>query len=127
VRSLLVIGVTATVFVVFLVRNERSAQAIVRAEDAAVERLGELVAKPPAPPHVEGGFRFEWADEGDLPPLLLARPEEGGPCLFAAPRGGGIYAFDLIGRSPPDVTSLRIHVARATEDRPLPAGWRKIR
>lgn len=125
-RSLLVIGAAAAVFVLFLVRNEREARETARTEDLAVERLRSLAAAPPAPPHTEGGYRFEWTQGGDLPPILLALPEGKGICLFAAAPGGALYAFDLFGARAPDVTPLRIHVARAAENPPLPPGWRLI-
>jgi hypothetical protein len=126
VRSLAIIGIAAAVFVLFLVRNERSAQEVVRAEDAALGRLRALAAAPPGPPRIEGGYRFEWALGGDLPPVLLALPETTGVCLFAAAPGGAVYACDLFGAPAPDVTPLRIHAARAAENPPLPPGWRPI-
>ncbi len=126
-RSLLVIGATATVFTLFLVRNGRNAEETVRAEDEAVEHLVGLAQGPRGPPHSAGGYRFRWADGGDLPPLLLASPEGKGVCLFAATEKGAVYAFELFDAPPPDVTLLRIHAAREAAAPPLPPGWRKIR
>ncbi len=125
-RSVLIIGAAAAVFVLFLVRNERDAQQTVRAEDEAVERLRALFADPRGPPRNEGGYRFQWVQGGDLPAMLLAYPEQKGVCLFAAAPGGAVYAYELFGAPAPDVTRLRIHVARVAENPAPPPGWRKI-
>jgi hypothetical protein len=124
VRSLLLIVAAAAVFILFLVRNEREARATVRAEDAAIERALALASGPRSPPRSEGGYRFEWKEGGDLPPLLIASPDGVGVSLFAAAPGGAVYAFELFEEPPPDVTPLRIAVARGAGP---PAGWRQIR
>ena len=123
-RSLLVIGASAAVLVLFLVRNEREARATVGAEDKAIERALALAEGPRGPPRSEGGYRFEWREDGDLPPLLLASPDGMGNSLFAAAPGGVVYAYEIFDAPAPDVTPLRIHVAKATG---LPGGWRQIR
>ena len=117
-------GAAAAVLVLFLVRNARDAQATIRAEDAAIERALDLAGGPRGPLRSEGHYRFEWREDGDLPPLVLAWPDGVGVCLFAAAPGGVVYAFELFGGPAPDVTPLRIHVAKGTG---VPAGWRKIR
>jgi hypothetical protein len=38
---------------------------------------------------------------------------------------GAVYAYELFGDAPPDVTPLRVHVARGVEG--APPGWRKVR
>ncbi len=126
-RSLLVIGAVATVFTLYLVRNARKAEDVVRAEDEAVDHLVALAKGPRGPPHSAGGYRFRWADGGDLPPLLLASPDGTGVCLFAATERGAVYAFELFDAPPPDVTPLRIHAAREALAPHAPAGWRRIR
>ncbi len=123
-RSLLVIGVSAAVFFLYLARNAREAQALVREEDRAVERILALVGSPPGPPRVEDGYRFAWATGGDLPSVLLAFPDDAGVSLFAAVPGA-VYAYELFDDPPPDVTPVRIHVARGAEG--APPGWRKVR
>lgn len=123
-RSLLVIGLSAAVLVLFLVRNEREARATVRAEDAAIDRAVALAAGPRSPPRSEGGYRFEWREDGDLPAVLLAVPDGDGVSLFATAPGGPVFAYELFGAPAPDVTPLRIHLAKGTA---LPGGWRKIR
>jgi hypothetical protein len=124
VRSLLVIAAAAGVFVLFLVRHERAARDTVRAEDSAIEHALALAAGPRGPPRSEGGYRFEWKDGGDLPALLIAAPDGVGVSLFAAAPGGAVYALELFDEPPPDVTPLRIAVARGAGP---PAGWRQIR
>ncbi|HEX5136827.1 MAG TPA: hypothetical protein VFY93_07645 [Planctomycetota bacterium] len=122
-RSLLVLGAAAAGFALFLLRNEREAQALVRAETTAMERAEALADGPPGPPRVEGGYRFAWAHGGELPALLVATPEGDAICMFAAAKGA-VYAYDLFEADPPDVTPLRVHVLRGGN---LPAGWRKVR
>ena len=123
-RSLLIIGAAGAVLLLFLVRNARDAQATIRAEDAAIERAMALAEGPRGPPRSEGSYRFEWREDGDLPPVVLAWPDGMGVCLFAAAPGGVVYAYELFGAPPPDVTPLRIHLVRGTG---APPGWRKIR
>jgi hypothetical protein len=125
VRSLLVLGAAAAVFVLYLVRNERQAEAHVRAEDAAIERIAELVQGPPGPPRVEAGYRFRWIEGGELPPVLVGSPDGGpGVCLFAA-TPGAVYAYEVFDEPPPDVTPIRVLVAKKAEG--APPGWRKVR
>jgi hypothetical protein len=127
VRSLLIVGASAAIFLFVLVRNDRAAREDVRAEDAAVGRLLALVGKPPGPPFVEGGYRFEWIGGGELPPLVLAYPAGKGASLLAASADGSVYTFELFDDPPPDVTPLRIRLARDGENLPIPSGWRKVR
>jgi hypothetical protein len=124
VRSLLVLGLAAAVFALHLARNAREAQALVREEDRAIDRILALVEAPPGPPRVEDGYRFAWATGAGLPAVLLAFPDGAGVCLFAAVPGA-VYAFELFDDPPPDVTPLRIHVAKSVEG--APPGWRKVR
>jgi hypothetical protein len=119
-----VLGAAAAVFVLYLARNEREARALVRAEDVAVERVLSLVAGPPGPPRVEDGYRFAWVEGGELPAVLLAHPDGNGICLFAAVPGA-VYAYEVFDGDPPDVTPVRVHVARGAGG--APPGWRKVR
>jgi len=123
VRSLLVLGAAVAAFALFLLRNEQQAQAMVRAETTAVERARTLAQGPPGPPRVEGGYRFAWTHGGELPALLVATPEDGAICMFAAAEGA-VFSYDLFEEDPPDVTPLRVHVLRGGN---VPAGWRKVR
>jgi hypothetical protein len=127
VRSLLIIGASAAVFVIYLVAHHRDAREILRAEEAALEKIVALREGPPGPPHSAGGYRFAWTLGGDLPPFLLASPDAPHVVLFATTPGGSVYAYDLFGAAVPDVTALRVHAARAAENPPLPAGWKRIR
>ena len=121
-RSLVVIVLSAAVFAGFLVQNERRAQALVRTEDKAIDRAVALVARPPGPPVVEDGYRFEWIREGTLPPLLAAFPEEGkGISVFVAAPDGSVYAYEIYDDPPPDLTPLRVHVAREADARDVVA------
>lgn len=127
-RSLLLLAVAAAVFVLFLVQNQRNAQELLRTENAAVERLRALARGPPEPPRTEDGYRFEWVQGGDLPPILVASPEEGrGVCLFAASPKGAVYAYDLLDGGLPDVTPVRVRLARAAEPAAPVPGWRPVR
>lgn len=126
-KSLVVIGAAAAVFLVFLVQNERRAQELVRVEDGAVERLLTLAKAPPGPPVVEGGYRFDRVEGGTLPGLLLAIPDGAGITVFAAAPDGAVYAYEIFDDPPPDVTPLRVALTRAAESPPLPPGWRKVR
>lgn len=123
-RSLLVIGVSAAVFVLYLARDARDARALVRGEDRAIERALALADGPPGPPRVEDGYRYAWATGGDLPALLLAFPDGAGVCLLAAVPGA-VYAYEIFDEPPPDVTPVRIHLAKGAEG--APPGWRKVR
>lgn len=123
-RSLVVLGAAAAIFLFYLVRNEREAQALVRTEDLAIERIRGLAQGPPGPPHVEDGYRFVWAKGGELPPVLLGYPDGHGVCLFAA-TPEAVFAYELFGDEPPDATIIRVHVARGAEG--APPGWRKVR
>jgi len=128
VRSLLFIVLTAAAFAGFLVRNELRAQALVRTEDQAIDRLAALVDAPPGPPVVEHGYRFEWIEGGTLPAVLFAFPESGsGMTVFATAPGSGVFAYEIFDDPPPDLTPLRVSVARAAEAPPLPPGWRRVR
>lgn len=125
-RSLFVLGAAAALFLVFLVKNERNAQEMVRAEDAAVGRLEALVKGPPGPPFVEGEYRFQWVEGGGLPAVLFAFPDGAAISLFAAAPDGSVYAYEIFeGMDPPEPTPLRVHVARAAAG--PPPGWRKVR
>lgn len=120
-------GAAAAVLVTFLVLNERNAQDRLRTENEAVARMSALASGPPGPPQSAGGYRFQWVQGGDLPALLLASPDGTPACLFATTPGGTVYSYDLFDAAAPDVTPLRVHVARSAENPPLPAGWRRIR
>jgi len=123
VRSLVILGAAAAAFVLFLVRNEREAQALVRTETTAIERAAALAEGPPGPPRVEDGYRFAWSHGGELPAVLVATPEGDAVSMFAAVKGA-VYAYDLFDEEPPDITPLRVHLLRGGN---LPAGWRKVR
>jgi hypothetical protein len=134
VRSLAVLAAAAAIFVLFLVRNDRRAEHLVRSEEEAVRRLRELAAAPPGPPRVEAGYRYEWLSGGELPPLVVARPVtagEDGILCFAATGAGRVYSFDLLAQQPagaePAWSRLRARLAAATGGAPaLPPGWRQV-
>jgi hypothetical protein len=132
VRSVVVLVAAAAVFGLFLVRNQRRADDLVRAEREALSRLRALVEAPPGPPHVAEGYRYEWLLGGDLPPLLIATPERtgiDGVCRFAAAPQGAVYVCDPLAsqssRGFPDATPLRVRLARPAPAA-MPLGWRQL-